>query len=370
MTNEQVPTWRAGLVRTVAAVALVGLLVVGCGGDDGGSVPSTGATNDVSVATSAPGSTAGQVDDESTVASSAPEPSGSDASASDTAAPATTASDAAEDPEVILDPDAPDLGRVVALSEEFLLADLLALGIEPVASSATVDAVGFQGLDQYDTSAIEVLSQTSLSLEYLASLQPDTIITAQFFVDQVGEGVLDGIGELIVVPDGLSGADGIVALGELVGRPEHAAAVAAELDAAVADARAAVGDGCTLSLAVVYPGPTVAAFVDGPTALPRAFQEVGCELVPGPDVAAPDANGRAFLSEEQLGLLAETPLVLMQNERVEGESAALDEIGDSAIWRTLPAVGADRVVVIDRLGYPGATGLIRFFEELPAIVGA
>ena len=69
-----------------------------------------------------------------------------------------------------LDAEAPDLGRVVSVAEEFVLADLLALGIEPVASTATVDTVGFQGLDEFDTSAIEVLPQTTLNLEYLAAL--------------------------------------------------------------------------------------------------------------------------------------------------------------------------------------------------------
>jgi len=55
-----------------------------------------------------------------------------------------------------------------------------------------VEAAGFQGLDQFDTSAIEVLPQTTLRIEYLASLQPDTIVTVQFWVDQIGAGVLEG----------------------------------------------------------------------------------------------------------------------------------------------------------------------------------
>jgi ABC-type Fe3+-citrate transport system substrate-binding protein len=98
--------------------------------------------------------------------------------------------------------------------------------------------------------------------------------------------------------------------------------------------------------------------------LPAAFQSIGCELAPGPDTATPDANGRAWLSEEQLGLLDQPVLVLMQTDTVEGESAAITEVTSSALWQTLPAVAADGVVVIDRLGYPGARGLIRFYGEI------
>jgi ABC-type Fe3+-hydroxamate transport system substrate-binding protein len=60
----------------------------------------------------------------------------------------------------------------------------------------------------------------------------------------------------------------------------------------------------------------------------------------------------------------------MQNESVEGEQDALTEIQASPLWATLPAVQTDDVVVVDRLGYPGAPGLIRFYEELPSIVGS
>lgn len=333
------------------AVVLSAALGTACGGST-----ATDPANDTTAAVqAAPSSTASNTTD----------PTTTDPTTTETVAPGGT--DTSEP--VSSDVDAPELGRVVSLAEEYVLADLLALGIEPVASTATVDTAGFQGLDEFDTSGIEVLPQTTLSLEYLASLRPDTIVTLQFFVDQVGAEVLEGIADVIVVPDGLAAAEQIVALGDLVGRPDRAASVAADVEAATTEAAAEVGEGCTLSLAAVYSGPAVAAFVDGSTGLARAFQDVGCTLIPGPDVTAPDANGRAFLSFEQLGLLDQPTLVLMQNDSVEGESDALDEIADDPIWQTLPAVAADRVVVIDRLGYPGAPGLIRFYGEIPGLLG-
>lgn len=350
--------------RLLSMVVVSAALVAACGTDRTTAGQSTATTQTESVDSD------DTVVDGVPAVSVAPDPDESDPADTDTPSATASAGTTEITPSRTMDADASDLGRVVSLAEEFILADLLALGIEPIASTATVDAAGFQGLDEFDTSAIEVLPQTTLSLEYLASLQPDTIVTLQFWIDQVGAGVLEGIADVIVVPDGLSGSDRIVVLGDLVGRPDHAAQVAAEVDAALAAAASAVGEDCTLSLATVYPGPTVAAFVDGPWELPTAFQEVGCTLIPGPDTAPPDANGRAFLSMEQLGLLDQPTLVLMQSETVDGETDALDTIRSSAIWQTLPAVTEGEVVVIDRLGYPGARGLIRFYDEVARIVGA
>lgn len=350
--------------RVAAFLALSTIAIAACGGGDG-TTTGSGQTTGTTPATAAPSTADGTTADDTTAENTTDDTAAvADTAVDDTAVDDTTVDDSA------LDVDAPDLGRVVSLAEEFILADLLSLGIEPVASTATVDTAGFQGLDEFDTSAIEVLPQTTLNLEYLASLQPDTIVTLQFWVDQVGAGVLEGIADVVIIPDGLSGAERIEALGDLVGRPEHAAKVAAEVDRAQQAAIDQVPDGCEISLAVVYPGPTIAAFVDGPWELPSAFQAVGCELVPGPDVAAPDANGRAFLSEEQLGLLAAPTLVLMQNDTVDGETAALDQVSSGAIWQTIPAVAANHVVIIDRLGYPGAQGLIRFYGEVAGMLAA
>lgn len=262
-----------------------------------------------------------------------------------------------------LDPGAPDLGRVVALAEEPVLADLLALGIEPIASTASVDTAGFQGIADHDVSGIEVLPMTTLSLEYLAGLRPDTIVTLQFWVDQVGADALEGMADVIVIPDGLSGVERIETLGELVGRPQRAAAVATAFDAALAAGRARIADDCEVSLAAIYPGPSVAAFVAGPWEIPASVLAMGCELEPDTDDAAGDTNGRAWLSLEQLGLLGGDTIVLLQSDTVDGESESVAEIRATPLWATLPAVVAGQVVVSDRLGYPGVEGEIRFIDE-------
>jgi iron complex transport system substrate-binding protein len=258
--------------------------------------------------------------------------------------------------------------RVVLLAEEFLLADVLELGVQPIASTASVAEEGFQGLDGYDTSGIEVLPMTTLSLEHLASLRPDVLVTLQFWVDQVGEEALGGMGELLVIPDGLTVAERLTVLGDLLDRPDRAADLVAELDQATERAREAVPDDCTVSLAAIYPGPSPAAFVAGPWDIPTAVLSTGCTLDPDPSVAAPDENGRVYLSMEELGILDAPMLVLLQSETVAGEQDAVDAIAANPLWSELPAVDSGNVVVLDRLGYPGATGQIRFLDDFAAIV--
>jgi len=253
--------------------------------------------------------------------------------------------------------------RVVVLAEEFVLADVLDLGIHPIASTSAVPEVGFQGLDGYDTSDIEVLPMTTLSLEHLASLRPDVLITLQFWVDEIGEEALQGMGDLVVVPDGLTVPERLTALGDLLDRPDEAAAAVSELDAATERAREAVPHDCKVSLAAIYPGPSPAAFVAGPWDLPTSILSTGCALDPDPSVAAPDENGRVYLSMEQLGMLDAPTLILLQSETVEGERQALDEITADPLWSELPAVQDDNVITFDRLGYPGASGQIRFLDE-------
>lgn len=264
--------------------------------------------------------------------------------------------------------EAVDLGdRVVVLGEEDLLADVLALGVEPVAASATVPEAGFQGIDD-DTSGIEVLPMTTLSLEDLAAEGPSAIITLQFWVDQVDRSTLEGMADLIIVPDGLDSAEQITDLGERLGREEEAADIVADLDAAETAAAEGVPDDCEVSIAAIYPGPAPAAFVEGPWVIPTSFLDAGCTLVPDASEVEPDGNGRVYLSLEQLGLLSAPTLVLTQSSSVEGDDEALSEIEESPLWAQLPAVQSGSVVELDRLGYPGATGHIRLLGELPDLV--
>ncbi|HWJ63978.1 MAG TPA: ABC transporter substrate-binding protein [Acidimicrobiales bacterium] len=256
-----------------------------------------------------------------------------------------------------------DLGNVLALGEEFLLADLLALGITPVASTATVADAGFSGIDEADTEGIEALPSDQANFEQLASLDIDTILVQQYVIDEIGRSELDAIGEVIVVPTG-TGAEELTELGELVGREDEAAELVDQLEAARADAADSAGDDCAVSLATIYPGPTPAAWVGAPNNVAIALQDMGCTLVPSEADEAADGAGRVYLSLENLGLLSAPQLILLQSSDVEGEDASLHEVEQDSLWEQLPAVEADRVTTLDRLGYPGVAGLIRLYDEL------
>jgi iron complex transport system substrate-binding protein len=355
------PSWparHASGLRIGALVVVVALALVACGDDDTTRAddPATSAAADDAAAAADDTTGADPVSDDTAVGDTAVEPGD--------APPSTETDDPAE-----LDADAPDLGRVVVLAEEFMFADVLALGVEPIASSASVPEVGFQGMDDVDTAGVEVLPMTTLNLEHLATLQPDTIITLQFWLDQIGAASLEGMADVVAIPDGLSIPERLTALGDALGRPEHAAAVVAELEAAVVDAAAQVGDGCVVSLAAIYPGPSVAAFVAGPWDLPTGILDVGCTLDPDATVAEPDGNGRVWLSAEQYGILDADVLVLLQSDTVEGEPDAVAALEQDPLWTTLPAVAAGEVLVFDRLGYPGARGQMRFVADLADALG-
>lgn len=305
------------------------------------------------------------VQDTTTTTGSTTEPLPSETESSE-----TQTADSADEASAVAVEDALDLGNLVVMGEEVLLADVLSLGLEPMAAAATVPDVGFQGLDQYDTSTIEILGITTLSLEHLASLKPDTIITYEFWQQQVGEDVLSELADnILILPNGLSTSDRIAEVGRLLQREERAAEIQAELATATELAAAAISD-CEVSLAVVYPGPTVAAFVDAVWEIPVSITNVGCKLVPSSDDIGADRNGRAWISEEQLGLLSGETLIMLQTDAVGGERTSLNEIKEHPLWKQLPAVQAGTVYEFDRLGYPGAAGQIRFLQEFVTLLGS
>jgi iron complex transport system substrate-binding protein len=259
--------------------------------------------------------------------------------------------------------------RILALGEERMLADLLALGVRPVASSANVVVDGgFVGIGDVDAEGIEALVSTEPNLEQLATLRPDVVVANQFVVDQLGREVLEGLGRLVVIADDDHRAQ-LLELGDAFDRRAEAEALLAELDDAIEAGREAFGDEPpVVSVATVYPGPSVAAWVDGPVDIPDTLIELGVTISPGPDDVDGAEGGRVFLSEEQIGILDAPILVTMQSAFVEGEDAAVAAIAADPLWAGLPAVTAGRVVNIDRLGYFGIPGRIRLVDDLVAAV--
>ncbi len=261
--------------------------------------------------------------------------------------------------------------RILALGEEPVLADLLALGVRPIASSANVVIDGrFVGLGDLDSDGIEALVSTEPNLEQLASIDADVVVATEFVVDRLGRNVLEGLGRLVVIPDGDPEVQ-VRALADAFDRHAEADDLLAELDDAVAEGRSALGDAnLAVSVATVYPGPTVAAWVDGPVDIPDTLLAMGVTLRPGSGDVAGAEGGRVFLSEEQLGLLDADAIVALQSDHVDGEAEAVRDIAQDPLWSRLPAVAANRVITIDRLGYFGIAGRIRLVGDLVEALGS
>lgn len=260
--------------------------------------------------------------------------------------------------------------RVVALGEEFLLADLLTLGVSVIASTATVQSAGFAGLDGFDTSAIEVLDGTEPDLERLVALAPDLLITYTYVWEAVGDDVLNGIAPTVVVGDEADWRAGFLALGALLAKEDAAEQALVAYDEAVAGAQGTLAPaGRPVSIATIYPESSLAVWVDGPTNIPQTVLDLGFTLDPGPGDIPDAENGRAFLSIEQLGLLRGEALLMLQSAAVEGEQASFDEVLNRPLWQTLPAVQADQVTILDRLGYPGVAGRQRLVADLTTALG-
>jgi len=314
---------------------------------------------------------ASSTQDATTTEPQATDPSSSDlpTTANVDTLPATIAD--STDPAVTEAPSEPpasaDVGTVVALGEEFVLADLLAIGVVPVASTATVPSVGLQGLDAFDTSGIDLLPSTELNLELLASYQPDVIVATRFVIDQIGVETLGQLGDVVAIDDDATATEQLEALAARFDRTEIAQPLVVDLNDArqrLAEEVAAAAEPCTISVATIYPGPSVAVWVTADTDIPATLIDAGCEITPGPDAGDPDRNGRLFVSFEQLGLLDAPRLVLLQSSAVDGEAEAAEELGSQPLWQAVPAVAAGQVTTLDRLAYPGVVGQLQLVADL------
>lgn len=259
-----------------------------------------------------------------------------------------------------------DPQRVLALGEEGLLADLLDAGVRPVAASVNLpENVPLLSADELNNIAL-FPSAGEISLEALSTLQPDLIIGTRFFIEQIGYERLSRIAPTVAL-GGATPLENYVETLTVLGQGEQAQreveAFRAEIHAVAARIDAA---NQRVSLVTIYPGSSVAFWVDGPTPIPLLLRELGVQLRPNPATASGLSirNGRAFISLEQLSLADAPTLIVLQSSAVEGEDAALADVQANPLWQQLPAVRTGRVVMFDRLGYPGLRGQRALLADL------
>lgn len=334
------------------------VLLAACGSSDDNDANNTGATAPTTETT--PFSTA-------TTETATTDTAGSE-TAPTTATPTTAAEPTTDDTATTTEPpadeaiDSPvDLGRVVVIGEEFLLADFLALGGQAVASTATLGD-RFVGIER-DTTGIDPLSSIDANFELLASYQPDLIITTSGVVDLVGTSELEAIAETAII-DNSDWRQQVQELATAMGVPARADQLLAQYDEAVVAAD--IPDGLEMSAATVYSGENVAAWVDGPVNIPQVLLDLGISLSPGGGELDGESNGRVFISSELIPVLDGEVLILAQTSGVDGEEESLTSVSAQPLWQQLPAVSAGNVITIDRLGYPGVEGRIRIINDVLA----
>ncbi len=264
-----------------------------------------------------------------------------------------------------------DPQRVLALSEEGLLADLLDAGVRPVAASVNMPE-NVPLLTSGELNGIVLFpSAGEVSLEALSAYQPDLIVGTSFFIEQIGYARLSRIAPTVAL-SGTTPLENYVETATVFGGVEQAQRQVAAFRAEILAGAARIdATNQRVSLITVYPGPSVALWFDGPSPIPLLLRELGVQLRPDP--VTTDGldlrNGRAFISLEQLPLADGDTIVVLMSSGVEGEDGALTDVQANPLWQQLPAVQADRVVALDRIGYPGLRGqralladLIRSFE--------
>lgn len=261
--------------------------------------------------------------------------------------------------------------RIVALGEEFMLADLLDLAVQPIASTASGTGATFIGLDGYDLNGIQPLSNSEPDLEGLVALQPDLIITWDLTIESVGGiEILSQVAPTVAIaiqPDFKQTYRDLAAVFAKEAQAE--ARIAEYEDAAMAAGGSLDAANRTVSVATVYPGASITVYVDGAIDLPQALLDMGFSLVPGAEVFPPTrSNGRAELSLEQVDVLAGEDIVMLQSSAIDGEDEALAQVTASAAWQLLPAVEGGRVHTVDRFGHLGLAGRIALIGELESML--
>jgi len=260
--------------------------------------------------------------------------------------------------------------KVVALGEEELLADLLDAQVRVVASNANVTE-SFPGFQAEELEGITIFVSTQANLETIAALQPDLIIGYTIFIDGIGYDKLSAIAPTVAIDSGFDWQQAYRELLSVFGKTELAQSNLDAYTARVAEAKTQLNaQGRPISVGTIYPGPSPAAWVDGPTSVPQLLLDLGFTLSPTPE-AVKDLgvrNGRAFFSLERLDLFAADTLILVQSTLVEGEAQALLDAKASPLWAQLPAVQQNRVFELNRFGYPGLRGRNALLTELVALL--
>ncbi|MEM9745360.1 MAG: ABC transporter substrate-binding protein [Actinomycetota bacterium] len=255
--------------------------------------------------------------------------------------------------------------RIAAFGEEFLLADLLSLGVTPLVSTSN-NADEFPGIDPALVEDVELIFTPDFNVEEVAALEPDVILAYPSAFDFLpgGYDVVNGIAPTVAIgTTEMDWRERLTATAEVLGLEADLDERFAAIDDAFEAARPDI-DGRSFSTLAIFANLFIRAYTTGDHRLMGVITDLGGELIPS-DLDGADGTGRVVISLEQFTLLEGENLLLLQTDE---EASAVEEAEATPLWPAIPAVQADRVITLDRLGYPGAEGLARFATDLAAAV--
>lgn len=262
--------------------------------------------------------------------------------------------------------------RVVALDDPW--ADtLLAFGVEPVAYAVDTYA-GVDPKPWQDLGDAEGLDTTdAVPLEQVAALAPDLIVGTHSIVDSATYDRLSGIAPTIAATSEeavMPWRDLVATAGDVLGEPERAEELVAEVDAEVAAAAAELPGlaGRTFALSQYVVGDSIYAVADPEDGSSELFRALGMELHPPlVEEAARTGEVRVRLSTERADLLRADLLAFLVNG---GDESDLSDIpGFDALPGTVAVLDYSTIVALNTpsvLSVPYALEQLRPYLEQAA----
>lgn len=299
------------VVRLLVCVAVVGVVVVGCGGSESATSSSTTQSRDGSAGGSFTAVTVDHV---------------------------FGATEITERPEriVSLDPQWTDI--------------LLAMGVTPVGyvTSPQISASGtfpWQG-DRLARST-PITYTDGVPFEAVAALGPDLVVGTYVFTSQTDYEKLAGSFDVVAAPTDAQvqkWEDLTRLTGRILGEPETAAKVVDDVKKVIAGVASALPglEGKTIAFANYYAaGNQIVVLSDPDDGANVLFADLGLKIAPGIVKLGQGVNGRVQLSLEQVDALDGDILLMLTNG-----TATSNIVG----WAQLPAVKAGTALILETSG--------------------
>lgn len=248
--------------------------------------------------------------------------------------------------------------RIVTLSSIYA-ANLISVGLTPAAAGNDIDVqlgeVEELLPDGFDLNEIERIGDDyEPNLEAIAAVEPDLIVGDEFhqeIYDQLSE-----IAPTVLVEYISNGGwrERFLAVAEAIGRSERAEEVEAEYERVLSELPEKLRE---TTVAFIRPSDGQFLIDSTGTAFPGSVAEDAViPILDAPEGVGKIDEGSGFvsLSGERLGVVEEADLIVVPDFRSLGEDeASIAQLERNALWETLPAVQAGRVLQVAGLVYNG-----------------